>query len=235
MRPKINILYADDDAIAVELLKRQVGTDDFCVRIASDGQKAWELFQSHVPDILLLDIKMPYLDGLDIIKLVRKINQKTPIVVYSSHLNTTRELEAFNLGADDCICKEIEPDLLIAKLKRIYDRVTKGETDPQIYILSDHSKFNSVAGILTINDKIVRLKPYDSRLLYLLCVKFGELADEDYLIEGLWGMADSNKGGSLRRCINHFRKILADDIEIMIKNQYSRGYTLATLKLDSLL
>ena len=48
MRPKINILYADDDAIAVELLKRQVGTDDFCVRIASDGQKAWELFQSHV-------------------------------------------------------------------------------------------------------------------------------------------------------------------------------------------
>ena len=54
MRPKINILYADDDAIAVELLKRQVGTDDFCVRIASDGQKAWELFQSHVPDILLL-------------------------------------------------------------------------------------------------------------------------------------------------------------------------------------
>ncbi|WP_279108919.1 response regulator [Butyricimonas virosa] len=89
MRPKINILYADDDAIAVELLKRQVGTDDFCVKIASDGQKAWELFQSHVPDILLLDIKMPYLDGLDIIKLVRKINQKTPIVVYSSHLNTS--------------------------------------------------------------------------------------------------------------------------------------------------
>lgn len=86
-----------------------------------------------------------------------------------------------------------------------------------------------------VNDKIVRLKPYDSRLLYLLCVKFGELADEDYLIEGLWGMADSNKGGSLRRCINHLRKILADDIEIMIKNQYSRGYTLATLKLDSLL
>ncbi|WP_279108917.1 transcriptional regulator [Butyricimonas virosa] len=92
-----------------------------------------------------------------------------------------------------------------------------------------------MAGILTINDKIVRLKPYDSRLLHLLCVKFGELADEDYLIEGLWGMADSNKGGSLRRCINHLRKILADDIEIMIKNQYSRGYTLATLKLDSLL
>lgn len=234
MKPKINILYAEDDDVAVELLKLQLGNDDFNVKIVSDGQEAWKLLQLYIPDILLLDFQLPYFSGLDIIKLVREINKRTPIVIYSSYLNPSLELEAIKLGADDCICKNIDGDLLVAKLKRIYDRVTKGEMDPQVYALSGISKFNAVAGILMIRNKMIRLKPSDARLLYLLCVKFGEIADEDYLIEGLWGKADSNKESSLRRCINHLREVLAEDIEVMIKNQYSRGYTLTTFKFDTI-
>ena len=182
----------------------------------------------------MLDLKLPYLDGFEVIKLVREINDRTPIVIYSAHLTPSQELKAINLGADDCIYKDCNPPLFIAKLKRIYERVTKNGASPQVYILSDITKFNSIAEILTIKDKVIPLKPTDSRLLYLLCVKLGELAANDYLIEGLWGKANTNKEGSLRRCINQLRKILADDPELIIKNQYSIGYTLTTFKFDSI-
>lgn len=234
MRPKINLLYVENDELAAELLKWQLGNDDFNVKIVSDGRQAWKLFQLCIPDILLLGIELPYLDGFEIIRLIRGVNQKTPIVLYSSHLSPMQNLEAINLGVDDCIPKDCNSELFIAKLKRIYDRVTKDEADLQVYILSEISKFNVVAGILTIRDKLIPLKPSDSRLLYLLCAKFGELSDNNYLIEGLWGKANSNKEGSLRRCVNQLRTVLADDPNIIIKNQYSIGYTLTTFKFDSI-
>ena len=199
MEKKVDVLYAEDDDKMAGVVKKLLEDNEFHVRIACDGRRAWDIFQRSIPDLLLLDLEMPRKDGLEIVKLVRRVNKRVPIVFYSSYMNVEKELEAIKLGADDCIRKGCPMELLLEKLRSIYRRVIKDEGSPQIYFLSETTKFNAVVGLLVINGKNLLLKSMDSRLLHLLCVKMHEIASNDYLIRGLWGnYSYGEKGNALR-------------------------------------
>ena len=173
---------------------------------------------------------MPRKDGLEIVKLVRRVNKRVPIVFYSSYMNVEKELEAIKLGADDCIRKGCPRELLLEKLRSIYRRVIRDEGSPQIYFLSETTKFNAVVGLLVINGKNLLLKSMDSRLLHLLCVKMHEIASNDYLIRGLWGnYSYAEKGNALRKGISRLRDILEVDTALVVGNSFGEGYFL-TLK-----
>ena len=172
---------------------------------------------------------MPRKDGLEIVKLVRRVNKRVPIVFYSSYMNVEKELEAIKLGADDCIRKGCPMELLLEKLRSIYRRVIRDEGSPQIYFLSETTKFNAVVGLLVINGKNLLLKSMDSRLLHLLCVKMHEIASNDYLIRGLWGnYSYAEKGNALRKGIIRLRDILGADTALMIGNSFGEGYFLTS-------
>lgn len=224
MSQKINLLYAEDNPLTASLVKRQLERENFTVRIAADGSTAWDLFNLLIPDILLLDIEMPEKDGLEVLKLVRKKNRHVPIVIYSTYLNPTRELEAIEEGADDCINKRSSRELLIAKLKNIYNRVTEGEKNPQVYILSPRVKFNSPASVLYIDNKMYELTAPESRLLRLLCVKFQEIASYNYLLMGLWGKGQKHKMQALRKTVFLLNQKLKADPTLVLKADRDTGY-----------
>ena len=180
MEKKVDVLYAEDDDKMAGVVKKLLEDNEFHVRIACDGRRVWDIFQRSIPDLLLLDLEMPRKDGLEIVKLVRRVNKRVPIVFYSSYMNVEKELEAIKLGADDCIRKGCPMELLLEKLRSIYRRVIRDEGSPQIYFLSETTKFNAVVGLLVINGKNLLLKSMDSRLLHLLCVKMHEIASNDY-------------------------------------------------------
>ena len=228
MEKKVDVLYAEDDDKMASVVKKLLEDNEFHVRIACDGRRAWDIFQRSIPDLLLLDLEMPRKDGLEIVKLVRKVNK--PIVFYSSYMNVEKELEAIKLGADDCIRKGCPMELLLEKLRSIYRRVIRDEGSPQIYFLSETTKFNAVVGLLVINGKNLLLKSMDSRLLHLLCVKMHEIASNDYLIRGLWGnYSYAEKGNALRKGISRLRDILEVDTALVVGNSFGEGYFL-TLK-----
>lgn len=203
MEKKVDVLYAEDDDKMAGVVKKLLEDNEFHVRIACDGRRAWDIFQRSIPDLLLLDLEMPRKDGLEIVKLVRRVNKRVPIVFYSSYMNVEKELEAIKLGADDCIRKGCPMELLLEKLRSIYRRVIRDEGSPQIYFLSETTKFNAVVGLLVINGKNLLLKSMDSRLLHLLCVKMHEIASNDYLIRGLWGnYSYAEKGNALKRALS---------------------------------
>ena len=168
MEKKVDVLYAEDDDKMAGVVKKLLEDNEFHVRIACDGRRAWDIFQRSIPDLLLLDLEMPRKDGLEIVKLVRRVNKRVPIVFYSSYMNVEKELEAIRLGADDCIRKGCPMELLLEKLRSIYRRIIRDEGSPQIYFLSETTKFNAVVGLLVINGKNLLLKSMDSRLLHLL-------------------------------------------------------------------
>ncbi len=224
MSQKINLLYAEDNPLTASLVKRQLEKENFTVRIAADGSTAWDLFNLLIPDILLLDVEMPEKDGLEVLKLVRKKNRYVPIVIYSTYLNPTRELEAIEEGADDCINKRSSRELLIAKLKNIYNRVTEGEKNPQVYILSPRVKFNSPASVLYIDNKMYELTAPESRLLRLLCVKFQEIASYNYLLMGLWGKGQKHKMQALRKTVFLLNQKLKADPTLVLKADRDTGY-----------
>ena len=135
------------------------------------------------------------------------------------------------MGADDCIHKNGNNDLLLVKLRSIYHRVTRDEKDPYIYFLSESTKYNANAGLLTINGKKISLKSMDARLLQLLCVKMHEVAGNEYLVRGLWGdIRGENKENALRKTIKHLRDLLEADDALLVKNDYGEGYILTSCK-----
>ncbi|WP_292268914.1 response regulator transcription factor [Butyricimonas sp.] len=223
---KINILYAEDNKSSALILKKLLEKDDFLVHVVNDGTEAWALLQAQRPDILLLDINMPGKDGLEILKLFRQDNRQTPVVIFSGYLHQKRELQAIELGADDCIRKRCSIPLLIAKLKNVYKRVTQGERNPQVYELSSTTKYNAEACTLTINGVSTLLKSREAKLMRLLCVKFQELATYDYLIEGMWGSAKDSKQGALRKYIFELKQKLSADPSLTITASRDTGYIL---------
>ena len=230
MEKKVDVLYAEDDDKMASVVKKLLEDNEFHVRIACDGRRAWDIFQRSILDLLLMDLEMKRKVGLEIVKLVRKVNKRVPIVFYSSYMNVEKELEAIKLGADDCIRKGCPMELLLEKLRSIYRRVIRDEGSPQIYFLSETTKFNVVVGLLVINGKNLLLKSMDSRLLHLLCVKMHEIASNDYLIRGLWGnYSYAEKGNALRKGISRLRDILEVDTALVVGNSFGEGYFL-TLK-----
>ncbi len=232
MEKKVDVLYAEDDDKMASVVKKLLEDNEFYVRIACDGRRAWDIFQRSIPDLLLLDLEMPRKDGLEIVKLVRRVNKRVPIVFYSSYMNVEKELEAIKLGADDCIRKGCPMELLLEKLRSIYRRVIRDEGSPQIYFLSETTKFNAVVGLLVINGKNLLLKSMDARLLHLLCVKMHEIASNDYLIRGLWGnYSYAEKGNALRKGIIRLRNILEADTSLVVGNSFGEGYFLTSRNL----
>lgn len=225
----MDILYAEDDERTARMVKDSLEEDEFQVRIVYDGARAWDVFRHNPPDLLLVDLEIPEKDGLELVGLVRKINERVPIIFYSSHMDVAKELEAIKLGADDCIRKGVPIEFLIAKLRSIYHRVVRDDGNPQVYFLSEKTKFNAPAGLLMIDGKMILLKSMTARLLHLLCVKMHEVAGMEYLIRGLWGnFGYEEKGNALRKGIIELRKILKTDTSLLLISSYSEGYVLTS-------
>ena len=225
----MDILYAEDDERTARMVKDSLEEHEFQVRVVYDGVRAWDVFRYNPPDLLLVDLEIPGKDGLELVECVRKINERVPIIFYSSHMDVAKELEAIKLGADDCIRKGVPVEFLIAKLNNVYRRVVRDDGNHQVYFLSEMTKFNAVAGLLTMDGQMILLKTMDARLLHLLCVKMHEVAVYEYLIRGLWGNFEyKEKGNALRKGIIKLKKILEPDTSLFLSNTFGEGYVLSS-------
>lgn len=114
------ILLAEDNSILSLLLKYKLEKEGYQLLIAANGKEAIDLIEENHPDIILTDIMMPFVSGLEVISYVRnKLNLSTPIVVFSSAGQEEMVLNAFNLGATDFMTKPFSPNELIIRTKRL--------------------------------------------------------------------------------------------------------------------
>lgn len=227
MDHKFRILYAEDDDFGAKLTKIALEKHDFLVEIAPDGEKAWEAYKKQKPDILLLDLEMPKKDGLQLTRLVREHDPETHIIVYTSHGEPEKEIAVLDAGADEFISKDRDAKVLAAHLKRVGEKMVKKLNIPHLYQLSTRTTYNSVSRILTIHGENKRLKSVDARFLQLLCAKSQEIADRDYLIQGVWGKAIANKESELKKYACRVRSYLKADTTIQIECR-NGGYILFT-------
>ncbi len=214
---KIRILYAEDDPLGAALTKKILEKHDFLVEIAPDGAKAWEAYKRQRPDILLLDLDMPKKDGLEITRLVREQDSKTHIIVYTSHGKPEKEVAVLDAGADEFISKDREAEVLVAHLKRVCQKMVANTNFPHLYQLSADTTYNSISRLLTIRDESTQLKSVDGRFLQLLCAKNHEIAGREYLIQGVWGKADTSKESELKKYASRVRSYLKADSSLQIE------------------
>ena len=214
---KISILYAEDDEFGAKLTKTILEKENFEVEIVSDGSEAWKAYKERKPDILLLDLDMPGKDGLEITRLVREHDQQTPILVYTTHGEPAKEVAVLDAGADEFINKERPPEVLIAYMKRVREKIKKYMNIPHLYRLSDHTTYNSITRELIIDGITTQLKTIDGRFLQLLCAKNHEVSSKSYLIHGIWGKADINKESELKKYASQVRTNLKTDPTLKIE------------------
>lgn len=114
------IVLAEDNSIFLLLLKFRLEKEGYKILTAVDGKEAIELIEEHSPELILTDIMMPFISGLEVISHVRnKLNMKTPIIVFSSAGQEEIVLKAFDLGATDFMSKPLSPNELVIRVKRL--------------------------------------------------------------------------------------------------------------------
>lgn len=225
---KISILYTEDDEFGAKLTKTILEKENFEVEIVSDDSEAWKAYKERKPDILLLDLDMPGKDGLEITRLVREHDQQTPILVYTTHGEPAKEVAVLDAGADEFINKERPPEVLIAYMKRVREKIKKYMNIPHLYRLSDHTTYNSITRELIIDGITTQLKTIDGRFLQLLCAKNHEVSGKSYLIHGIWGKADINKESELKKYASRVRTNLKTDPTLKIEFR-DEGYILMSV------
>ena len=227
MDTTIRILYAEDDADGAKLTKMILEKENFDVEIALNGAKAWDAYKKQKPDIHLVYLDMPKIDGLELTRMIRENDRQTHIIVYTSHGEPSKEIAVLDAGADEFIPKG-SPEVLIAHMKRLRDRIKGCMNIPHLYQLSKHTTYNSITREVTIDGITKRLPKNEGRFLQLLCAKNHEIADKSYLIIGTWGKADKNKEPEVKKYISRLRGYLKADPSLQIDHE-GDGYILICL------
>ena len=184
--PNGKILVVDDDKNICELLRLYIEKEDFAVELAYDGRRALELFESFSPDLILLDIMLPELDGWQVCREIRKHSQ-CPIIMLTAKGEVFDKVLGPELGADDYVVKPFETKEVIARIKAVLRR-TGGHNDSEVKKVEyDKLSINLTNYELRVNGKQVDTPPKEMELIYHLASNPNRVFTRDQLLDEVWG------------------------------------------------
>lgn len=217
-KPSHRVLVVDDEEPILELLKYNLEKGGYEVRTASDGFVAIEKAKKFIPDLVLLDIMMPKMDGVETCRLLRAIPelQNTFIVFLTARSEEYSEIAAFDVGADDYITKPIKPRALMSRITALFRREPKkkGESN-QIKIgdlIIDRSSY-----IVKINDKEMSLPKKEFELLFFLAQNPNKVFSRDELLQNIWGTEVYVLARTVDVHIRKVREKIGDDYITTVK------------------
>ena len=203
MMDEYKILLVDDEKDILEFLSYNLEKEGFTVFTASNGKKGLELVKEHKPDLIILDVMMPEMDGIEVCQEIRNIKELDEILILflTARSEEYSELAGFNAGADDYITKPIKPKLLISRLNAILKRKRYKKEDLHIQI--GNININKEKHLLICNNEEIHLARKEFNLLYYLMSIAGKVFTRDEIINAIW--KDSVVGD--RTIDVHIRKI----------------------------
>lgn len=203
----MRILIADDDPQFLRALRITLGARGYEVLLARDGQHALEMAIDHKPDIILLDLGMPRLDGVKVIEAVRGWSS-APILVISGRSGSAEKVEALDAGADDYVTKPFSMDELLARIRVLTRRIGQDEVDEEPIVAFGSVWVDLAAHTVTRDGANVRLTPTEWRVPELLIRNEGRLVTRQTMLSQVWGSEHVTDTGYLRLYISQLRKKL---------------------------
>lgn len=181
------ILVADDDANIREILKMYLEKEDFSVAMAFDGEDALKQFDKENPDLILLDVMMPRLDGWQVCRELRK-KTECPIIMITAKGETFDKVLGLELGADDYVVKPFEPKEIIARIKAVIRRTGKANSDDEKKeVRFDKLVVNMTKYELKVDGQVIDTPPKELELLYHLASNPNHVFTRDQLLDEVWG------------------------------------------------
>ena len=210
------VLFAEDDKEFAKSTKVFLEAGGWTVQWVNDGKKARVLYERQKPDVLLLDLNMPKLDGLGLIRQVRETDEGTPIVLYSGKISDSEVVEALEAGANDVVRKGVNAKELLARLKKQHELASVYPGRAHVYVLAEGVEFNSLSGVLKTKERQQVLKGPEATLLKLLCARMNEWVSKEFLNDILWAGKTRDKEGRLQKCAMAVKDVLKEAEGVML-------------------
>ena len=203
------VLVIDDEPPIRKLLRMGLGTQGYEILEAANGKASLELL-AQKPDLVILDLGLPDIQGLDLLRMIRGRNESVPIVVLSSRGDEAGKVEALDLGADDYVTKPFGMDELLARMRAALRHQLQTHGERPIFRVGDLS-VDLVRRIVKLRDKEVKLSPKEYELLRVLVQHAGKVLTHKFLLGELWD--DLTDAQYLRVYVRQLRQKIEADPE----------------------
>jgi len=205
------ILVVDDEKRMVRFIRLNLEHDGFQVVEAYRGADAIENLRSRLPDLILLDVMMPDIDGFEVLHMIREISS-VPVIMLTAKGEEDDRVRGLELGADDYVTKPFSPRELVSRVKAVLRRTESATSSTHGLIeVDDRLKFDFNRREVWLDGELVQLRPTEYRLLYHLVQNAGWVITHDQILAKVWGYEYRDEPHYVRLYINYLRKKLEKD------------------------
>ena len=205
------ILVVDDEERMVRFIRLNLEHDGFLVSEAFNGKEAIQQLRDVSPDLILLDVMMPDLDGFEVLQMIRETS-KVPVLMLTAKGEEDDRVRGLELGADDYITKPFSPREMVSRVKAVLRRTeTSSGSMHGLLEIDERLKIDFDRREIWLEGKIVKLRPTEYRLLYHLVQNAGWVISHDQLLTKVWGYEYRDEPHYVRLYINYLRKKLEED------------------------
>ena len=180
------ILIADDDKNICELLRLYLAKEGYTTCIANDGEAAFAAFEKEKPNLVLLDIMMPKMDGWAVCRKIRAVDN-TPVIMLTAKGETFDKVLGLELGADDYVVKPFDSKEVVARIKAVLRRCVPAQAAPDGVISYDNLSVDLTRYELKVKGNVVDAPPKELELLYYLASHPNRVFTRDQLLDEVWG------------------------------------------------
>ncbi len=218
------ILLVEDDPQTAKMVCFYLEREDFKVIVAKDGLSGEEAFGQHSPQLVLLDIMLPGIDGLELCSRIRR-KSDVPILMLTARADDTDKAIGLGIGADDYLTKPFSPIELVARVKALLRRTYQYNDQPRPALLGgEHLRLDSKSRIVTLEGKPIDLTPIEFDLLHIMMANPGWTFSRSHLMEKVWGYIDGAGEETVTAHVSNLRRKLEPSGAELIRTVHGVGY-----------
>ncbi len=217
------VLIVEDDEGISDFVKAELEHEGFETKVAEDGRKALELFESFNPDLILLDVMLPQLSGLEVLRRIRKTSS-VPVIMVTARGETYDRVNGLDAGADDYLPKPFEIEELLARMRAVIRRSSKIGSEAKSYKIRD-LELNCDNMKVTLKGEVIELSKTEYLMLKLLMERKNQVLSRDAMIDEVWGQDHFIDINTIDVYVGYLRNKI-DNVagEVYIKTVRGSGY-----------
>jgi two-component system KDP operon response regulator KdpE len=205
------ILVVDDEERMARFIRLNLEHDGFQVIEANRGMQAINEIREKMPDVVILDVMMPDIDGFEVLQLIRESNQ-VPVIMLTAKGEEEDRVRGLELGADDYVTKPFSPRELVSRVRAVLRRTESlAGTEEGVIEVDDHLKLDFGKREIWLEGELVKLRPTEYRLLYHLVQNAGWVLTYDQILAKVWGYEYRDEPHYVRLYVNYLRQKLEKD------------------------
>lgn len=224
----IKILFADDDLKYSMLLKSFLQQHGYDVTYAGNGKKAWEQFPEVKPDLVLLDINMPEMDGYEVAERIRAIDQKVLIFFLTDRTEKNDRLKGFSLKANDYLAKPFYPEELLARIEERFSMNESETIEEEVYHFGETTFCYNNNELRTRSSRVL-ITSRQADILRLLAKNIGNVVSKEMIQEAVWGTVSYANSLAVNVQMTYLRHALQHDVTVKIESLKKKGYVLSVI------